>query len=242
MSRQLSPQVFLTFLDQFVEYRDALNEKKRSELENYVLASTNVLLSAFQSDYQVTIATIKRLKKHNEITFEYLYSILVPRTLFVTQCAITGQPRLFRLFSWTTTSIQGKPYYQLTLESYDLVDKSATQSVDVGKIRSTVLLGYFRGTTKIGNLDAYPLIFHYDPEGLTREIRQRGKKWTGLAGVHHKQFSGTAALKKDQQLVRHTVRFSAPEFPHELTGSTGQWKNHGGQSIAQEVQSQLRVS
>lgn len=151
------------------------------------------------------MAKVERLTSHGEITFDLLYSILVPRDLMVTKCPISGSPRLFQLTSWIRTSIEGKPMYQLSLESVDLVDRQVIQSVVVGRVQTTVYIKPLRGTVRIESLDAYPLKFHSDPQGLKETILKRGKKWVSLIGVHHKQFEGVAALKAGDKLLKHNV-------------------------------------
>jgi len=61
------------------------------------------------------------------------------------------------------------------------------------------------GMVKIDSLDAYPLKFHADPEGLEESIMKRGKKWVSLIGIHHKQFNGLATLKVGEKLIKHNV-------------------------------------
>ena len=95
--------------------------------------------------------------------------------------------------------------YQLQLESVDLVDRTATRSVVVGKIQTVVCLKPVRGTIKIDSLDAYPIKFHPDEEKLRETIIKRGKKWVSLIGVHHKQYDGIAAVKSSDSLSRHNV-------------------------------------
>ncbi|KAH9487460.1 ATPase family AAA domain-containing protein 3B [Psilocybe cubensis] len=204
---ELDPEIFITFQPKFLEYASELAAKKaRTHEENNVLASVNLLTETIASDYRVTMATIERLIQHGEITFDLLYAILVPRDLMVTKCPITGSPRLFQLTSWIRTSIEGKPMYQLNLESVDLVDRQITHSVVVGRVQTTVYLKPMRGTVKIDTLDAYPMKFHSDPQGLKETILKRGQKWVSLIGVHHKQFDGIAALKAGDKLLKHNVR------------------------------------
>ena len=95
--------------------------------------------------------------------------------------------------------------YQLQLESVDLVDRTATRSVAVGKIQTVVNLRPVSGTVKIDSLDAYPIKFHPDEEKLRETIMNRGKKWVSLIGVHHKEYDGIAALKCSDSLLRHNV-------------------------------------
>ncbi|KAK0457250.1 P-loop containing nucleoside triphosphate hydrolase protein [Desarmillaria tabescens] len=205
---ELDPEVFLTYLDEFKEYRDHLASKKpQSQLDTYVLSSVDLLLSSLNSDYRNTIRTINKLKSHGEITWDLLYSILVPRSMLVTRCAVTGAPRLFKLKSAVSTNVEGMRCYQLSCVSVDLVDRPLTQTVGVSNVTTQILIKRFKGTVKIDSLDAYPIRFHPDAAKLKETVLQRGKKWSVLRGIHHMQFNGIAALKcGDSRLLRHNVK------------------------------------
>jgi hypothetical protein len=200
--------MFLTFYDEFVAYRDELKTKKpRTEYDNHVLSSVNILLSWLESDYSNTLARIKHLKAHGEMTFDLVYSILVPRSLIVTECAVTAQPRVFRLLSTSKVIIDKTLFcYQLNVESIDLLDRVVTQTVAIGKAGTSFFLQGFKGTVKINSLDAYPLKYHKDHDELRKTLIERGKKWKGLIGIHHVQFDGIAAMKCGQKLLRHNVK------------------------------------
>ena len=127
--------------------------------------------------------------------------------------------------------------FQLNMESVDLVDRPLAHSVVVPRVQTIV---YIRplGTVKIDSLDAYPLKFHADPEGLKESIMKRGKKWVSLIGVHHKQFDGLAALKVGEKLIKRTVcilffshfgGYSDPIFQ-------GSGSHHGGSSDIPSVE------
>ncbi|KAG6864452.1 hypothetical protein C0991_009401 [Blastosporella zonata] len=205
--QQLEPDMFITFLPSFKKYRDELAAKKnKEEADAHVIASVDLLVGAIHSDWGSTLQKIKRLKSHQEMTYDLLFAILVPRTLFVTKCAITGRPRLFKLISAQRTALEGKSCYQLTCESIDLVDRISDGSVVVGKVQTQILVRQFKGTTKIQNLDAYPLEYHPNPAALLEVLLKRGKKWVGLVGVHHKQYRGIAATKiASGKLGKHNI-------------------------------------
>jgi hypothetical protein len=169
-----------------------------------MLTSVNLLTSTIASDYSRTLTKLERLASHGEIAPDLFYAILIPRSLMVARCAITGLPRIFKLTSWVRTQMDGKPMFQLNMESVDLVDRPLTHSVVVGRVQTIVHIRPM-GTVKIDSLDAYPLKFHADPEGLKESIMKRGKKWVSLIGVHHKQFDGLAALKVGEKLIKHNV-------------------------------------
>ncbi|KAJ3850524.1 P-loop containing nucleoside triphosphate hydrolase protein [Lentinula lateritia] len=205
---EIDPEIFLTFLDEFIAYRDELASKyKKSDIDTYVLQSVDVLLKCLQTDYANTTSTIQKLKAHGEITSKLLYSILVPRSIFVARCAITGNHRLFQLISYSHVMIDDKPRcIRLDLESIDLVDRHVSQTVGAGRIRTVVALNAFDGTVKIQDLDVYPLKFHPECESLRVSILSRAKKWVDLIGVHHKEFDGVAAIKHEKRLIRQTVK------------------------------------
>ncbi|KAJ7783967.1 hypothetical protein DFH07DRAFT_210314 [Mycena maculata] len=204
---EVEPEIFLTWLRNFTEYRDALaTQKHRTEQETNVLASVNLLLSFLHQDYRTTIGTIERLTAHGEITFDLLYAIYVPRTLIVARCAVTGQERLFELQYFMRSTVQGVPVYQLVLEGVDLVDRPLTRGVAVGRVSTSVFIPYFNGAARIDSLDAFPLKFHAAEAQLRESIVRRGKKWVDLIGVHHMQYDGIAAFKVMGKLARHSVK------------------------------------
>ncbi|KAF9258542.1 P-loop containing nucleoside triphosphate hydrolase protein [Marasmius fiardii PR-910] len=204
---EVDPEMFLTFLEEFIAYRDNLQAKKRTQLETHILSSVNLLLNFLHSDFQSTIQRINSHKAHRETSFDLLYAILTPRSLLVTECAITGRPRLFKLMAWTRVVTQMCSYYQLSCESMDLVDHQATATVFPGKVQTMIILPSFKGTIPMSELDAYPLKYHADQEKVIETILARGKKWVDLIGVHHKEFDGIGALRTEQsKILRHAVR------------------------------------
>ncbi|KAJ7056254.1 hypothetical protein C8F01DRAFT_1062010 [Mycena amicta] len=204
---EMEPEIFLTWHQSFVQYRDALAARKsRTEQENNIMSSVTTLLSFLATDYRSTLAQIARLTAHGEITFDLLYAILVPRTLIVARCAVTGLERLFRLESFTRTAVEGVPVYALALEGVDLVDRPMTQTVGVGRVQASMFIPYFKGAARIDTLDAYPLRFHPNETQVVEMVKQRGQKWVGLLGIHHQEYNGIAAVKAMNRVVRHQVK------------------------------------
>jgi hypothetical protein len=204
---QLDPEVFVTFLPAFTVYRDELAAKKNiSEEDQHVLTSVNVLLDWLHSDYRTTIATIKNLTSHGEISWDLLYAILVPRSIFIAQCAVTGEPRAFQMNTSTRTAVDGVPVYQLTCESVDMIDRPLTNTVGVGRVQAIINLSLFKGTTKITSLNAFPIQYHPD-KTLQQRLIERGRKWLALTGIHHRQYKGISALQCGDKILKHNVCF-----------------------------------
>jgi hypothetical protein len=208
----------VTFLPAFLAYRDALTAKKgKREEETYVLASVNVLLEWLHTDYRTTISTIKNLLSHGEITWDLLHAILLPRSIFVARCAVTGDFRAFKLNSVSRACLDGLSVYQLACESVDLIDKPMTNTVGVGRVQSIINIGRFKGTVKISSLDAYPIKYHPAEKELRKSLIERGRKWIALTGIHHKQYRGLGALQCGEKIIKHnvsTLRERLSRFPH----------------------------
>lgn len=216
--QQLDPQLLLAFLPQLESYNSSLKSKKsRSIEETYIFNSLTLLLDYLRKDYLGTIAKINNLTSHGEIVFDLLYAVMVPRTILVTECPSTGEPRALQLVSATKVKTMGTGFYDLLCESIDAVDHAnddATtngwangtgNSVDqelnkagfgksFGRVRSRVLIGPFKGTVPINSLDAYPIKYHVKEDELRKKLLARGEKWVGLKGIHHMQYKASASL------------------------------------------------
>ncbi|KAJ3560415.1 hypothetical protein NP233_g10853 [Leucocoprinus birnbaumii] len=211
---EMDPEIFLVFYDQFVAYRDAILAKKATQEETYTAKAVDLLINTLANDYKTTLTRLRRLTTHGEIEWSLVPYLLVPRTTFVARCVVTGQPRLFKLRQWVRTTVDTSRVFQLTLESTDMVDRPVTQSVAIGRVQTTISLRSFKGIVKIQTLDAYPIRFYSDENGLReqglREMAiERGKKWLSLFGVHHVQYEGVAALRTGSgtgDVQRHFIK------------------------------------
>lgn len=174
-----------------------------------------MLLEYIHEDYRGTIAQISNLLLHGEITFNLLYALLIPRTTFVTECPITGASRCVRLLSVTHSAVGDLSefdYYEILCESIDVLNDSPTNLKDTphsseearkaigvnhfGRVHHKIYLSSFEGTTKIAELNAYPLKYHPQAEKLTEHLLVRGRKWISFRGIHHMQYKGTASQVK----------------------------------------------
>ncbi|KAF9030366.1 hypothetical protein BDZ89DRAFT_1132477 [Hymenopellis radicata] len=167
---QINPEIFLTYLEEFKEYRGELIAKKsaKDSFDSHVLSSVSLLLSTSQGDDSQTIERINNLRAHGEVTWDLLYSIFVPRIILIARCAITSS------------------------RDYSSLNIGPPQTVVVGKVQTQALVEPFQGTVRIDSLDAYPLRYHLNAEEVKCDVLARGQKWVSRRGVHHKQFDGIA--------------------------------------------------
>ncbi|KAH8080729.1 P-loop containing nucleoside triphosphate hydrolase protein [Cristinia sonorae] len=229
---ELDPQILIAFLPGFESYHDELKKKKgRSTEEGYILSSIAVLIEYLRKDYRSTLASIASLTTHGEITFNLLYAVMVPRTILVTECPSTGEPRALQLMSATKILTMSGGFYDLLCESIDAVDQVA-QNLDswgggggnsveaevkkagggkpFGRVQNRVIIPAFKGAVKINSLDAYPLKFHHAQSELKLKLLARGKKWVEMKGIHHMQYKGSAAWytsmsNGNKKLIKYNV-------------------------------------
>jgi hypothetical protein len=200
---QLKLEIFFTYLDQFNEYRDVLAlQKPLSVTDSYVLSSVDLLLSTLNTDYSSTISKLTHLLAHGEITFDLLYAILIPRTLFTLQYPVTFIRGICELMTVTRGSGSDQTAYVLNCESIDHVNHTA----GMGRVKNSWVLSKFEGTKKIQSLSIYPLKYHRDENGLRKRLTQRGNKWVALnTGVHHQHYNGVAILARSGLNLNHNV-------------------------------------
>ncbi|EIW53206.1 P-loop containing nucleoside triphosphate hydrolase protein [Trametes versicolor FP-101664 SS1] len=124
---ELEPQLLLAFFPQLEAHEKLLKGKTRSLHEDYILATLSVLLEYLRKDYRATLERIANLTTHGEITSELLYAILVPRTIIVTECPVTGETRALQLRALRQVKLgSGKAsvVWRLLCESIDSLEEA----------------------------------------------------------------------------------------------------------------------
>ena len=79
-----------------------------------------------------------------------------------------------------------------------------------GRILENVDIFAFSGTRPIGQLTSCPLSFHPEKERIRKELVERGRKYTSLAGYHYKAYVKTTpleAFKTDNSIDTMALRF-----------------------------------
>lgn len=160
-------------------------------------------MAYLRKNYQGTLAQIDNLISHGEIAFNLLYAVLIPRTVLITRCSKTGEPRALKLlFAALETSARG-PYYALSCHSVEgaSADDDDNDDDDAGIERDSAAPSFgmdqswlsipeFKGTRKINSLSAFPIQYHPDPEAIRDKLVRRGRKWAVLNGIHHVAYRG----------------------------------------------------
>ena len=222
---QLNPLLLISFYPELEKYDEQLRFGVfRTEDEEKMLKGLTTLLEWLHANYRTTLARIASLTAHGEITFDLLYSILVPRSILVTRHGSTGELRCLRL-------LKAEPagsVYRLSCEGVEMADSAKDETNDdypdegsnewkdhraFGKYGLRIYMYKFAGTQKINELSAYPITYHPDPEGLKAALIKRGRNWASLNGVHHVSYHGIAGRRTDDDdYLRYNV--SVKNFYH----------------------------
>jgi len=202
----MEPELFLGFLPAFEEYRDKLvaSKKSASEEDKHVLASIQILIDYLHKDWKRTIAAIRNLTSHGEITYDLLYAVFVPRTIVLTRCPSSNELRALEVINAAQVCTISGSFMDLTLESVDMVDEH-DGTTRFGRVRSRVTVPMFKGTVPINSLDAYPIQYHPTPDELRKALLDRGRRWAALCEVHHMHYKGTAAIRVNNKMVKYNL-------------------------------------
>lgn len=177
------------------------NKQERSSDEELQLTSTAALLEYLREEHGHTIARLGTLLAQEEMTFNMLYAILIPGTLFVGSDSSAEEVSVVRL-KGHTYDVDSRTY-TLRCEGIAAVDSPQSKTGDnvlglatlaqkFGKARSVWRISYFDGVAKINTLPLYPLEYHSKEAGLRDALIARGRKWASLYGVHHVMYKGKA--------------------------------------------------
>ncbi|KAI0672100.1 P-loop containing nucleoside triphosphate hydrolase protein [Trametes maxima] len=209
--------LLITFLPELEQYRDTLATRSRSDDEEHIMGVLDLLLKYLRENYGMTLSKITHLTSYGEISYDLLYAILVPRSLVVARCAVTGEQRVYRLLSAT----KGLGHYRLTCLSICAADppgrdsavkvkegsdadarpineasaRNALSRQSFGTIITHMGIPRFDGVHKINSLSVYPLQYDADPPGLKARLVERGTRWVSLQGMHHVQYNGRGVVQ-----------------------------------------------
>jgi hypothetical protein len=188
---QIEPQLLLTFYKHIVAHHAKLVEEGASK--EVAAKHVKLLITYLETEHKKALAAVKNLLSHGEITFEYLWAILIPRTIVFVQCPITKLPRAVRLRVATKEKGFGnRLYWNLSCDYTDFFPGNRDEPAFFGQAEETFEIHNFRGRVPISSLRIVPLSFHPHAEKLGDELVARGKQWADLQGRYHKQYDDTA--------------------------------------------------
>jgi hypothetical protein len=177
---QVDPNFLYLYLD---ELRDHTNKtlkkklksaKKQKEKKSLNLARKHckVLIEYLETDHKETRKTLKGLLKSGEITFDLLWALFKPNSIaFTSTYGQANIPRCFKVdYAMKLNSFMKGEWYSIEGRYVEYDGKN----FGLGEFDSSV--DAFKGPRKITSLSCYPLQYHKDVEGITKQLVDRGKK------------------------------------------------------------------
>ena len=191
----LDPHILIAFLpalrDHLTELRNTTNKSEDQETKTSHLT---FLIKFLNTNYAHDIGPIESLTQQGQITFNLLWAILVPGVTLYTKCTITREPRAVRLIKaereihWRTRI----PFWNLFCRYVDVNRTSSSSDTQFGFAQMELTISEFEGTVPINSLSAYPVNWHPEAEVVKEQLSDRGRKWSTLAGIRHRYYSGIA--------------------------------------------------
>ena len=172
-----------------------------------MVASINTLVDYVHKDYRSTLASIENLTSHGEITFDLLFAIMLPRTILVATCPLTGEFQALKLISGSRVGCNAGFLYVLICEGIGLEDVKDTTATTFLKGQTRLVIQDFDGVVKINSLDAYPIQFHPSETELRQSLLDRGRKWAKFAGIHHVNYKGISGIRTKERIIKYNVRY-----------------------------------
>ncbi|KAH9922160.1 P-loop containing nucleoside triphosphate hydrolase protein [Amylocystis lapponica] len=195
---QINPQVLLGWIPELDAYAAELEASLPSEPADSVLHTKHAhlqhLLTYLRTTHATSLAALASLLSHDEITFELLWALFVPRkTILYILCPITGEPRAVRLVHAEWCQKVRNPGIPMSAADdttgvfvgVGVVSQDDQQMLwrlvveyieaDVGAPAASPAFGYarlgaldipsFAGARKISSLPAYPIAYYPGPGG-----------------------------------------------------------------------------
>ena len=135
------------------------------------------------------------------IDFANLWMVFRPGDYYYTNVShterVTKIRRIYRVKGAAKWTIDGKNI------SYD--------GKDFGYTPTTTSIWSYDGYKRLIDLTAKPLNYHPDKKSIIERMVQRGKKYTSLHGIHHREYDGTAQALGPNRMV--TFEGEEDQFP-----------------------------
>ncbi|KAF2193097.1 hypothetical protein K469DRAFT_715133 [Zopfia rhizophila CBS 207.26] len=205
----VDPNMLFLYLEELkIHFRKTLKaqlrkEKKKKQKKRISLqiAHCKLLACYLDEDYEETKKTLYPMLKAGNITFDLLWALFKPNTIaFTPTYGSNDDPRCFKVDYATKESnlLRGEWYcIEGRYLEYD------------GKIFGLgdfeVHVEAFKGPRKITSLATYPLQYHNDPEGVKKQLIERGKKFVALQGMNYRFHKGLAFLKKKKAIAKVNI-------------------------------------
>jgi hypothetical protein len=178
-------------------------EKKRKVIKKLEKQRSlcKTLVKYLDDDYADTKKTLYPLLAAGNITFELLWALYRPNDVAVTSCyGAWDEPRCFKIdYAIKNATMMRGEWYCVEGKYMEYDGKN----FGLGNFEANVEA--FKGPRKITSLSCYPLKYHKDPDGVKKQIIERGRQFVDLEGMQYRFHKGLAFHKKKKQVLKISV-------------------------------------
>ncbi|KAL4811700.1 P-loop containing nucleoside triphosphate hydrolase protein [Aspergillus spinulosporus] len=156
-----------------------------------------LLVNHIDEAYAASTEQLTPLLQRGEITYDLLELLFKPGCHLYTKCSGTGKPWCMVLDTVEDTPRNNATYFKLECHYVD------HDGHEFWEVRTELRIAKFHGCKAIHTLEVFPLQYHPDSEQITRDLVERGQKFSQLVRnpttiLHYK---GKALIKKNGKLL-----------------------------------------
>jgi hypothetical protein len=183
-------ELFLVFCTALGARLSRLRAKRaKTKDEKLDILHLTLFVEFLEAEYAPILREVLSLTENNEITYELLWAILIPDIILYTSCPITQEHRAVKLLAARREYDCDEPHWALSCEYVDVARNS--RDAPFGFASIFLMIHEFKGSTPISSLPSYPM--KWCPlKRLEKDLLDRGRVWSKLTNVHHRQYNGIA--------------------------------------------------
>ncbi|QDS71139.1 hypothetical protein FKW77_009891 [Venturia effusa] len=180
--------------------KKAKKSKKVKKIKS-MIAHCKCLVRYLDEDYVDTKKTLYPLLEAGNITFEFLWALFKPNTIAYTSTyGDHDNPRCFKV----DRAIKEKSF--MKGEWYAIEGRYLEyDGKNFGLGEFEVSIEEFQGSRKITSLSTFPLKYHKDEEGITKQLVERGKHFIQLTGQNYRFHKGLAFEKRRKGVSKFNI-------------------------------------
>ncbi|KAK4632346.1 hypothetical protein CLAFUW4_03396 [Fulvia fulva] len=160
-----------------------------------------LLVNYIDEDYAETKKTLYPLLEAGNITFDLLWALFTPNDIAITSCyGSWDEPRCFKVdYAMKYQTMTRGEWYCIEGKYMEYDGKG------FGFGEFEVDVEAFKGPRKITSLASFPLKYHKDPEGVKKQIVERGQRFVEMEGMEYMFHKGLAFMKKKKQVLKINI-------------------------------------
>lgn len=205
----IDPNLLFLYLEELrTHYKKTLKARIKAEKKKKAVKKLEqqkslckTLVTYIDEDYADTKKTLYPLLEAGNITFDLLWALFKPNDIAITSCyGSWDEPRCFKVdYAMKYQTMTRGEWYCIEGKYLEYDGKG------FGFGDFEVDLESFKGPRKITSLASYPLHYHKDPEGVKKQIIERGQQFVSMEGMEYKFHNGLAFHKKKKQVLKINI-------------------------------------